>query len=95
VITHPAERALALHLLGFGAAIDALIAEVEPHKLATYLYGVADALTGFYENCPVVTGPDGPVPDEVRAPRLALCALALDTLVTGLGLLGITVPERM
>ncbi|MDX6738412.1 arginine--tRNA ligase [Actinocorallia sp. A-T 12471] len=95
VITHPAERALALHLLGFGAAIDAMIEDVAPHKLAAYLYGVADALTGFYENCPVVKGPDGPVPDEVRAPRLALCSLALNTLVTGLGLLGITVPERM
>ncbi|GAB2814590.1 arginine--tRNA ligase [Actinocorallia aurea] len=95
VITHPAERALALHLLGFGPAIDAMIDDVAPHKLAAYLYGVADALTGFYENCPVVKGPDGPVPDEVRAPRLALCSLALNTLVTGLGLLGITVPERM
>ncbi|WP_106402492.1 arginine--tRNA ligase [Actinocorallia populi] len=94
-ITHPAERALVLHLLGFGAAIDALIEDVAPHKLAAYLYGVADALTGFYENCPVVKGPDGPVPDEVRAPRLAICALALNTLVTGLGLLGIEVPERM
>jgi arginyl-tRNA synthetase len=94
-ITHPAERALVLKLLGFSAAIDALIEDVTPHKLASYLYEVADALTGFYENCPVVKGPDGPVPDEVRAPRLAICALALETLVTGLGLLGIRVPERM
>ncbi|MCD0447712.1 arginine--tRNA ligase [Actinocorallia sp. API 0066] len=94
-ITHPAERALVLHLLGFGAAIDAMVEDVAPHKLASYLYGVADALTGFYENCPVVKGPDGPVPEEVRTPRLAICALALNTLVTGLGLLGITVPERM
>ncbi len=95
LITHPAERALVLKLLSFGAAIDALIEDVAPHKLASYLYEVADALTGFYENCPVVKGPDGPVPDEIRAPRLAICALALDTLVTGLGVLGIRVPERM
>lgn len=94
-ITHPAERALVLHLLGFGAAIDAMIEGVAPHKLAAYLYEVADKLTGFYENCPVVKGPDGPVPEEVRAPRLAICALALNTLVTGLSLMGITVPERM
>lgn len=94
-ITHPAERALVLHLLGFGAAIDATIEDVTPHKLAAYLYGVADALTGFYENCPVVRGPEGPVPEEIRTPRLAICGLALNTLVTGLGLLGIRVPERM
>ena len=94
-ITHPAERALVLHLLGFGAAVDALIEDVAPHKLASYLYGVADALTGFYENCPVVKGPDGPVPADVREPRLAICGLALNTLVTGLSLLGIRVPDRM
>jgi arginyl-tRNA synthetase len=32
---------------------------------------------------------------EVRASRLALCALTAGTLETGLGLLGITVPSRM
>ena len=31
----------------------------------------------------------------VRASRLALCAVTLDVLVTGLGLLGITAPEQM
>jgi arginyl-tRNA synthetase len=31
----------------------------------------------------------------VRDSRLALCAVALRVLVTGLGLLGVPVPERM
>jgi arginyl-tRNA synthetase len=34
-------------------------------------------------------------PETVRASRLALCALTLRVLVTGLDLLGVPVPERM
>ena len=33
--------------------------------------------------------------DQVRESRLALCALTLRALVSGLGLLGVPVPERM
>ncbi|HEU5159515.1 MAG TPA: arginine--tRNA ligase [Streptosporangiaceae bacterium] len=91
VIGHPAERALALHLLGFGGAIDALIADVTPHKLCAYIFALADAFTTFYENCPVLRAPDEPT----RASRLALCAVTLRTLVTGLGLLGVPTPERL
>ncbi|MCW2917000.1 MAG: Arginine--tRNA ligase [Actinomycetia bacterium] len=95
-ITHQAERALALHLLGFGQAIDALIEDVAPHKLSAYLYGLADTLTTFYEHCPVVKYKDGTdVEPEVRDPRLALCAVTLRTLTTGLGLLGVPAPDRM
>jgi arginyl-tRNA synthetase len=91
VIGHPAERALALRLLGFGSAIDALIADVTPHKLCAYVYGLADAFTTFYENCHVLRAPDEPT----RLSRLALCAVTLRTLVTGLGLLGVPTPERL
>lgn len=95
VIGHPAERALALHLLGFGAAIDALIEDVAPHKLCAYIFELASAFTTFFEQCPVVLKDGEPVPAEIRDPRLALCALTLRTLVTGLGLLGISTPEHM
>jgi arginyl-tRNA synthetase len=94
-ITHEAERALALHLLGFQSAIDAMIEDVAPHKLAAYLYGLADTLTTFYEHCPVLYDGGAEVAPEVRDPRLALCAVALRTLATGLGLLGVPVPDRM
>jgi arginyl-tRNA synthetase len=96
IITGPAERALALRLLGFGPAIDAMIEDVAPHKLAGYVYGLADTLTRFYEDCPVIKYKDGTdVEPQVRDPRLALCAVTLKTLTTGLGLLGVPVPERM
>jgi arginyl-tRNA synthetase len=86
----PAERALALQLLGFGRAVTDVAASAEPHKLAAFLFDTASAFTTFYEQCPVLSA-EG----EVRASRLALCALTLRVLETGLGLLGIAVPERM
>ena len=66
-------------------------AAAEPHKLAAFLFEVASAFTTFYEQCPVLQR-RGPA---VRDSRLALAALTLRVLVTGLGLLGIPVPERM
>ncbi|MEV5830733.1 arginine--tRNA ligase [Spirillospora sp. NPDC052242] len=91
VLGHPAERALALTLLGFGAALEQAGATAEPHKLATYVYSVADAYTTFHENCPVLKAPD----EATKASRLALCAATLRTLETGLHLLGVPTPERM
>jgi arginyl-tRNA synthetase len=85
-----AERALALVLLGLGRAIADVAATAEPHKLAGYLFDVASTFTGFYEQCPVLNA-EG----QVRTSRLALCALTLRVLVTGLSLLGIPVPDRM
>ncbi|MDL4820417.1 arginine--tRNA ligase [Actinomadura opuntiae] len=90
-LTDPAERALALQLLGFGAALEQAGETAEPHKLATYVYSVADAYTTFHENCPVLKAPD----EETKASRLALCAATLRTLTTGLALLGVPTPERM
>jgi arginyl-tRNA synthetase len=86
----PAERALALRLLGFGRAVADAGATAEPHKLAGYLFELASAFTTFYEQCPVLTAES-----TTRQSRLGLSALTLAVLVTGLGLLGIPVPERM
>jgi arginyl-tRNA synthetase len=86
----PAERRLSLRLLGFGRAVADAAATAEPHKLAGFLFEVASSFTTFYEQCPVLTA-EG----ETRQSRLALSALTLRVLVTGLDLLGIAVPERM
>lgn len=91
VITEPAERALALKLLGFGAAVWQVNDLLEPHRLCAYLFELATAYTSFYENCPVLKAEE----PGVRQSRLALCALTMRTLLQGLGLLGVTVPERM
>jgi arginyl-tRNA synthetase len=92
LIGEPAERALALRLLGFGAAVQLAGETAEPHRLCTYIFDLASAFTTFYEACPVIK--EGVEP-EVRASRLALCSLTLDTLVRALGLLGVNTPQRM
>ncbi len=90
-LTEDAERALALRLLGFGSAVGQVAETAEPHKLAGFLFETASAYTTFYEHCPVLQAADEPV----RRSRLALSALTLRVLLTGLDLLGIPVPERM
>ena len=90
-LAEDAERDLALRLLGFGAAVHQVAEAAEPHKLAAFLFETASAFTTFYEHCPVLQAPD----ETVRNSRLALSALTLRVLLTGLDLLGIPVPERM
>jgi arginyl-tRNA synthetase len=90
VLAEPAERALALKLLGFGEVVAAVAEALEPHRLCTYLFELATAFTDFYEACPVLQA-DQPV----RESRLALCSLVARSLTLGLDLLGIQVPERM
>ncbi|HEY7146060.1 MAG TPA: arginine--tRNA ligase [Streptosporangiaceae bacterium] len=90
-LAEPAERQLALRLLGFGAAVNEVASAAEPHRLAAYLFDTASAFTTFYEQCPVLRADSEPV----RASRLALSALTLRVLLAGLDLLGIPVPSRM
>jgi arginyl-tRNA synthetase len=90
-VTAAPERALALRLLDFGGVVTQTGETAEPHRLAAYLLEVASLFTTFYEECPVLKAE----PAELRASRLALCALTLRVLTAGLGLLGVPVPERM
>jgi len=91
VVAEEAERALALKLLGFGAAVWSAADAAQPHRLAAYLFELASLFTTFYEMCPVLKAED----DLVRASRLALSSLTLRVLLAGLDLLGVPVPERM
>jgi arginyl-tRNA synthetase len=90
-LTEPAERALALELVGFAGVLAATAEHLEPHRLCTYLFELASVFTTFYECCPVLRAPS----EEQRTSRLILCDLTARTLSTGLGLLGIEAPERM
>jgi arginyl-tRNA synthetase len=90
-IEHDAERALALRLLSFEDAVQQAADHLQPHRLATYLFELAQAFTDFYESCPILRADT----DEQRASRLALADLTARTLATGLGLLGIAAPAQM
>jgi len=90
VLGEPAERDLALGILAFPEALDAAMASLHPHRLAGYLFDLAQRFTTFYEACPVLSA-DEPTKSE----RLALCELTARTLALGLSLLGIEAPDQM
>jgi arginyl-tRNA synthetase len=85
------ERALAMSLLGYAAAVRTAVDETSPSKLCAYLYGLATTFTTFYERCPVLRAADLPT----RESRLALAQTTARVLSEGLGLLGMEAPERM
>jgi arginyl-tRNA synthetase len=90
VLDEPAEQQLALLLSRFGETVAGVAQDLQPHKLCTYLYELAGALSVFYEQCPVLKS-EG----EVRSSRLALCAATKRVLASGLDLLGIEALDRM
>ncbi|WP_347352415.1 arginine--tRNA ligase [Intrasporangium sp.] len=90
-VAEPAERDLAKRLLGFADVVVAVGSEYEPHRLAGYLFELAQDFSAFYESCPVLKAGT----DAVRQSRLTLSALVLRTMTTGLDLLGIEAPEQM
>ena len=62
----------------------------EPHRLATYLRGVAEAFTQFYHSCRIL-GEE----EKIAMARMALAQATSITLRNGLSILGISAPERM
>ena len=90
VLDEPAEQALALALSGYGEVVADVAATLAPHRLCSYLYDLAQALSIFYEQCPVLKS-DG----EVRKSRIALCQATRQVLAAGLYLLGIEALDRM
>jgi arginyl-tRNA synthetase len=85
-----AERNLALGLLGLPEAFSLSLSTLQPHRLCTYLFDLAQRFTSFYDACPVLSS-EGALREE----RLALCDLTARALKLGLGVLGIDAPEQM
>jgi arginyl-tRNA synthetase len=90
-LVEPAERALAVELLGYEAAVRAAAEGSYPHRICTVLFEIASAFTAFYDACPVLNAHDA----ETRRSRLVLSDLTARVLAHGLGLLGIDAPEEM
>lgn len=84
-----------LKALGDFPSVVAAAADLrEPHRVARYLEDLAGAYHRFYDVCRVLPRGDEPVTDLMRA-RLWLNDAARTVIANGLGLLGVTAPERM
>lgn len=86
----PHERRLFTHLLQFSVVLDEARTEKLPHKLANYLYQLAQHYNAFYN---VDTILDANEPQ--RGLRLRLTSLTAAVLKAGATLLTLRVPERM
>jgi arginyl-tRNA synthetase len=89
-IAEPAERSLAVKLLQFPETVQSVAEACLPNVLCAYLYDLAGAFMGFYENCPVLKADE-----PTRSSRLALCDLTARVIRKGLELLGIETLEKM
>jgi arginyl-tRNA synthetase len=94
LLTHEREAAL-LGLIGELPRVVSGAAELrEPHRVARYLEELANGYHKFYDVCRVLPGADAEL-EPITITRLWLCAAARQTLANGLGMLGVSAPERM
>ena len=82
------ERNLAKKILEYKGVLKNAVFEMAPHKVAGYLYELAQEFSRFYENCPVAGS-------EKEAERAQMVKVYLATMSHGLNILGINVPEEM
>jgi arginyl-tRNA synthetase len=91
VIRSPEERKLALQLLTLPDVMAAAEARRAPNLICDYLFNLAQEFSRFYAEHHILSETDA----DLRAARLGLCSLTLETLRKGLDLLGIEIPPRM
>ncbi|MGH3385468.1 MAG: arginine--tRNA ligase [Nocardioidaceae bacterium] len=94
LLSHEREGNL-LRALGDFPRVVAQAAELrEPHRVARYLEATASTFHKFYDVCRVLPMGDEPAA-QLHAARLLLVDATRTVVANGLGLLGVTAPERM
>ncbi|MGY1811080.1 arginine--tRNA ligase [Blastococcus sp. SYSU D00669] len=93
-LSHPREGDL-LRAIGEFPRVLSTAAELRaPHRVARYLEELAGTYHRFYDNCRVLPRGDEEV-GPLNTARLWLCAATAVVLRNGLGVLGVSAPERM
>jgi len=94
LLTHDSESALLGVLQEYPRVVGQAAELREPHRIARYIEEVAGYYHRWYDNCRVIPLGDEPVTDLHRT-RLWLNDATGQVIRNGLGLLGVTAPERM
>ena len=87
----PAEKEMMMLLESFPTVVEQSGSEHDPSHLANYLYSVAKSFNGFYNDLSVINAESA----EKKQLRLRICTLTANVIASGMGMLGIPVPERM
>ncbi len=94
LLTHEREGTLIRSLGEFPRVLKTAAALREPHRISRYLEDLAGDYHRFYDTCRVLPQGDE-APTELHTARLALCQATRQVIANGLGILGVTAPERM
>jgi arginyl-tRNA synthetase len=94
LLSHEKELDLLKSLGDFPGAVATAAELREPHRVARYLEELSGAYHRFYDNCRILPRGDEQVTEQMRA-RLWLNDAARTVIANGLGLLGVSAPERM
>ena len=93
-LSHLSEQNLIAQLAQFPQVVETASEFREPHRVARYLEELAGTYHRFYDHCRVIPLSGDPV-ETVHRSRLWLNDACTQVLANGLGLLGVSAPERM
>jgi len=94
LLSHEREGDLLRALADFPSVVATAAELREPHRVARYLETTASTFHKFYDDCRVLPQGDEDV-NEVHRARLVLVSATRIVFERGLGLLGVSAPERM
>lgn len=90
LLQEPAEDQLMRKLSVFEEVTGEAAAQRSPQKMTRYVEELASDFSAFYRDCKVVTENA-----ELTSARLALCVATKRVIADGLGMLGVSAPDRM
>lgn len=90
LLTDETEIALIKKLLSYPDEIALAAKNKAPHRIAGYVHDLASTFHSFYNKCRILG-----VDDKLAQARLALCMATKYVLAHGLGILGVSAPEKM
>ncbi|HIX84529.1 MAG TPA: arginine--tRNA ligase [Candidatus Megamonas gallistercoris] len=90
LLTDETEIALIKKLLSYPDEIALAARNKAPHRIAAYVHDLASMFHSFYNKCRILG-----VDDKLAQARLALCMATKYVLAHGLGILGVSAPEKM
>jgi arginyl-tRNA synthetase len=94
LLSHEKEGELLRALADFPRVVSSAATLREPHRVARYLEDTASAFHKFYDSCRVLPMGDEE-PAAIHGARLLLVDATRTVVANGLGLLGVSAPERM
>ena len=87
----PAMKELMLNLTRFADAIESAAKDLSPNRICGYIYDLSNAFNSFYHGTKILSEAD----EYKKSSYIALLAVTLKVLETGIDLLGFDAPEYM